>query len=44
MDQAFPALRRYTRRHRLPLDEIAARVVARSTDRDGPDGERPRSL
>ncbi|MEU1531473.1 GAF and ANTAR domain-containing protein [Streptomyces fagopyri] len=44
VDQVFPALRRYARRHRLPLDEVAARVVEGSLDRDGLDGERPRPL
>ncbi|MCX4575200.1 ANTAR domain-containing protein [Streptomyces sp. NBC_01571] len=44
VDQAFPALRRYARRHRIPLDEVAARVVAGSLDRDGLDDERPRPV
>ncbi|MFD8422366.1 ANTAR domain-containing protein [Streptomyces sp. NPDC059466] len=42
VDQAFPALRRYALRHRLPLGEAAARVLDGSLDRDGLDGERPR--
>ena len=34
-DQAFTALRRYARRHRLPLDRVASAVVERVAD----DGE-----
>ncbi|MFF2994874.1 GAF and ANTAR domain-containing protein [Streptomyces sp. NPDC057950] len=41
VDQAFAALRRYARRHRMPLDEAAARAVEGSLDRDGLDAERP---
>ncbi|AVH58553.1 MULTISPECIES: GAF and ANTAR domain-containing protein [Streptomyces] len=34
VDEAFMALRRYARRHRLPLDEVATRVLDGSVDRD----------
>ncbi|WP_393082617.1 ANTAR domain-containing protein [Streptomyces sp. LN704] len=44
VDQAFAALRRYARRHRMTLDEVAARAVEGSLDRDGLDAERPRSV
>ncbi|MEU8978411.1 GAF and ANTAR domain-containing protein [Streptomyces sp. NPDC048309] len=34
VDEAFSALRRYARRHRLPLDEVATRVIDGSVPRD----------
>ncbi|MGW3632944.1 ANTAR domain-containing protein [Streptomyces sp. NPDC005122] len=44
VDQAFAALRRYARRHRMPLAEAAARAVEGSLDRDGLDAERPQPV
>jgi len=34
VDEAFITLRRYARRHRLPLDEVATGVIDGSVDRD----------
>ncbi|MEV7340861.1 ANTAR domain-containing protein [Streptomyces sp. NPDC093544] len=43
VDQAFRTLRQYARRQRLPLDEVATRVIDRSVDREemggGPGGQ-----